>query len=179
MFSGKYGLRTMNQLMRRIRILILLFIAALSISGITAIPLTWEINLLVRLTTGNWLLIRTIFPELVTWISLVNTGLVETYQKYPFLAYGTDWLAFGHIAIAVAFLGAFKDPVKNVWVIDFGMIACTLVIPWALIFGSIHSIPFFWRLIDCSFGVVGIIPLWICRNMIRQMSRLVTVGISA
>jgi hypothetical protein len=169
----------MNQLVRRTRILILFFIAALCISGITAIPLTWETNLLNRLITSNWLPIGSQFPELVTWISRVNTGLVETYQKYPFLAYGTDWLAFGHIAIAIVFLGAFKDPVKNLWVINFGMIACLLVIPWALIFGSIHSIPFFWRLIDCSFGVVGIIPLWICRNMILQMSKLELVGITA
>ena len=86
-------------------------------------------------------------------------------------------MAFGHIAIAIVFMGAFKDPVKNVGVINFGMIACILVIPWALIFGSIHSIPFFWRLIDCSFGVVGIIPLWICRNMILQMSKLEPVGL--
>jgi hypothetical protein len=179
MLFGKYGLTTMNQSMRRTRILILLFIAALSISGITAIPLTWETTLLVRITTSNWLPIGSIFPELVTWISRVNTGLVDTYQKYPFLAYGTDWLAFGHIAIAVAFLGAFKDPMKNVWVIDFGMIVCILVIPWALIFGAVHSVPFFWRLIDCSFGVVGIVPLWICRNMIRHMSTLNKVGISA
>jgi hypothetical protein len=32
---------------------------------------------------------------------------------YPFLAYGTDWLAFVHLVIAVAFVGPFFDPVPD------------------------------------------------------------------
>jgi hypothetical protein len=56
------------------------------------------------------------------------------------------------------------------------MIACVLVIPLALIFGPIRGIPFFHRLIDCSFGVVGIIPLWIVRNMIRQMAHVESIS---
>jgi hypothetical protein len=43
-------------------------------------------------------------------------------------------------------------------------IACTLIIPWALIFGMVRDIPFFWTLIDISFGVFGIIPLWLARS---------------
>lgn len=179
MLSSKYGLTAMKQLLARTRILILFFVVALFISGLTAIPLTWETNLLVRLVTSNWLPIGSLFPELIGWIIRVNTGLVETYQRYPFLAYGTDWLAFAHIVIAIAFLGALKDPVKNTWVIEFGMIACILVVPWALIFGFIRGIPFFWLLIDCSFGVLGIIPLWICRNMIMQLRNLNQVTLSA
>jgi hypothetical protein len=169
----------MKQLLRRTRILVTFFIIALFLSGVTAIPLTWETTLLVQFVTSRWLPIGSLFPELITWISQVNTGLVETYRQYPFLAYGTDWLAFGHIVIAIAFLGALRDPVKNLWVIEFGTIACLLVIPWAFIFGALHSIPLFWRLIDCSFGVIGIIPLWICRNMILQMRKITTVSIPA
>ena len=63
-----------------------------------------------------------------------------------------DWLAFGHIVIAVAFLGAWRDPVGNRWLFDFGLIACVLVIPWALVFGALRGIPWWWRLIDCSFS---------------------------
>ena len=179
MLSKKYGLTTMKQLLARTRILILFFVIALFISGVTAIPLTWETNLLVRLVRIDWLPLGSLFPELIAWISRVNTGLVETYQRYTFLAYGTDWLAFAHIVIAIAFLGALKDPVKNMWVIEFGMIACILVVPWALFFGSIRGIPFFWLLIDCSFGVIGIIPLWICRNMIMQLRNLNQVNLSS
>jgi len=49
--------------------------------------------------------------------------------------------------------------VRNKWVITFGLIACAGVIPLALIAGQVRGIPFAWRLIDCSFGVVGGIPL--------------------
>jgi hypothetical protein len=33
---------------------------------------------------------------------------------HPWLAYGTDWLAFAHIVIAVFFIGPFVDPVQNI-----------------------------------------------------------------
>jgi hypothetical protein len=37
-------------------------------------------------------------------------------------------------------------------------------------FGSIREIPFFWQLIDMSFGVFGIIPLWLARRDILMIS---------
>ena len=81
-------------------------------------------------------------------------------------------VAVKYYGIAIAFIGPFRDPVRSVWVIEFGMIACVLVIPFALGMGSIRGIPLGWRLIDCSFGVFGILPLWYCRRLIvRQMSR--------
>jgi len=92
-----------------------------------------------------------------------------TGEQYPFLAYGTDWLAFAHIVIAIAFLGPLKDPVRNTWVVDFGIIACVLVIPLALICGPIRGIPWGWQLVDCSFGVLSLIPLLIVRRMIRDL----------
>ncbi len=75
------------------------------------------------------------------------------------------------IVIAVAFVGPLRDPVRNLWVVEFGMIACVLVVPLALICGPLRGIPFFWRLIDCSFGVLGIIPLWLCRRAILEIRR--------
>ena len=106
------------------------------------------------------------------WLALVREGINDGYGRYPFLAYGTDWLAFGHIMIALAFIGPLRDPVRNVWVIEWGMIACVLVIPMALIFGPIRDVPFFHRLIDCCFGVFGIVPLWICRRYILDLEAL-------
>ena len=44
-----------------------------------------------------------------------------------------------------------------------------LVIPLALISGPIRGIPIGWRLIDCSFGVFGCIPLLVCRQSIRAL----------
>lgn len=52
------------------------------------------------------------------------------------------------------------------------MIACVLVIPTALIFGEIRGIPLWWRLLDCSFGIFGLIPLWISRSDIRRIIAL-------
>ena len=90
-------------------------------------------------------------------------------RQYPFLAYGTDWLAFAHLVIAAAFWGPIRDPVRNQWVVDFGILACLAVIPLALICGPIRGIPPGWRLVDCSFGVVGLIPLVIVRGMILRL----------
>lgn len=88
------------------------------------------------------------------------------------MAYGTDWLAFGHFVIAIAFVGAVRDPVRNRWLYLFGMISCVLVIPYAMVCGAARGIPFYWRLIDCSFGVFGFVPLWFCWRWTRELEFL-------
>ena len=152
----------------RIRLLLLLFMLGLVISGATALPLESEIKWLTRIieatSSARWA------PSgLLPWLDQVRDGLSKTNAQYPFIAYGTDWLAFGHFVIALAFIGPLRDPVKNVWVIEFGMIACALVLPWAFIMGAVRGIPLSWRLVDCSFGVFGIVPLWFARKYIRQL----------
>ena len=98
------------------------------------------------------------------WLATVDGGLRETYRLYPWLGYGTDWLAFAHLVIAVFYVGPYRDPVRNVWVLQSGLIACAGVFFLALICGSIRGIPFYWQLIDCSFGVFGALPLvWVLR----------------
>ena len=64
------------------------------------------------------------------WLHTVHDALATTNQRYPFLAYGTDWLAFGHLAIAVAFLGLWIDPVRNKWLITWGLITCSPLCRW-------------------------------------------------
>src|SRR5579871_5083209 len=103
-----------------------------------------------------------LFMRWVQWILRVRDALNTTYSAYPFMAYGTDWLAFGHFVIAIAFVGALRDPVRNRWLYLFGMISCVLVISYAAVCGAMRGIPFYWRLIDCSFGVFGFVPLWFC-----------------
>ena len=154
-------------LLKQIRWLLLLFIAGLIVSGATAIPLETELKLLTEFAGvgGN-----TESIGFAGWLIKVRDALVATNAQYPFIAYGTDWLAFAHFVIGVAFIGPLRDPVKNVWVVEFGMIACALVVPFALMMGGVRGIPFGWRLIDCSFGVLGIIPLWLCRRLIRQLA---------
>ena len=106
------------------------------------------------------------------WLQRVYDGFHEMNRQYPFLAYGYDWLAFAHFVLAILFIGPLKDPVKNKWVIQFGMIACSLIIPFALVAGYYRGIPYWWRLIDCSFGVVGIIPLFICLKQINKLEKI-------
>ncbi|MEJ2266083.1 MAG: hypothetical protein P8X95_21760 [Anaerolineales bacterium] len=95
-------------------------------------------------------------------------------SAYPFLAYGYDWLAFGHFAIAIAFVGPYRDPVRNRWVIDFGLIACALVIPYAVFLGQVRGIPMFWRFIDTLFGIIGFALLWYVRRQIKQLGQIQT-----
>lgn len=161
-----------QQLKRRISLLLVIFIVGLVLSGLTAFPLQWEVTTLARLMGAADNATPGTGSGLLSWIIRVRNALIDTYAKYPFMAYGTDWLAFGHVVIGIAFIGAFRNPVRNIWILEFGMIACLLVIPAALICGPIRHIPFYWRLIDCSFGVFGIIPLWICRKHILQLAAL-------
>jgi hypothetical protein len=159
-------------LLHRIRIVMGLFIAALVLSGATAIPLEWEADVLARVVGVPADGPAAEAPGLAHWIAAVRTGLHETHAKYPFMAYGTDWLAFAHFVLAILFLGVLRDPVRHLWVLTFGMIACVLVIPTALVFGWVREIPFAWQLIDCSFGVLGIVPLWLSRRWAAELAAL-------
>jgi hypothetical protein len=109
--------------------------------------------------------------DITLWLDRVHTALHANSVDYPFLAYGTDWLAFAHFVLAIAFLGPLRDPVRNKWVLQFGVIACIAVIPLAIIAGPIRGIPLTWRLIDCSFGVFGAIPLLICLNRVKRLEQ--------
>jgi hypothetical protein len=152
-----------EQLRKRIRHLLLFFIAALVLSGLTAFPLVWEIKLIYRFI-GPDTAVGELWPALSAWIAQVHQGLLETDSKYPFLLYGTDWLAYAHLVIAIVFWGPLRDPVRNIWVVEFGMIACLLLIPVVVIFGPLRGIPPFWQILDCSFGVFGFFPLWLVRR---------------
>jgi len=158
--------------LRRIHIWLAVFITGLVLSGVTAFPLQSELGWLVHLLHTGWLLPIAESAQLLPWIERVNEALSTTNGHYPFLAYGTDWLAFAHLVIAIAFIGPWIDPVRNKWVITFGLIACAGVIPLALIAGPIRGIPLPWRLIDCSFGVLGSVPLLMCRRSIIALERL-------
>lgn len=147
-----------------IRVLLALFVVSLVVSGATAIPLEWELNLVTRWVRPPVPGDSSAYAAFACWIWTVRDAVADTNGRYPFLAYGTDWLAFGHFAIALAFIGPIRDPVRNVWVITFGMVACALVVPYAMIFGELRAIPFGWRVIDSLFGLVGFPLLWLARR---------------
>ena len=158
--------------LRRIRFWLAIFIVGLILSGVTAFPLQTELGWLVSLFHSSALQAIAQSTGLLPWIERVNDALRNTNVLYPFLAYGTDWLAFAHLVIAVAFIGPYIDPVRNKGVITFGLIACAGVLPLALIAGHFRGIPLPWRLIDCSFGIIGAVPLLICRRSILALERL-------
>jgi hypothetical protein len=143
-------------LVRRARFWIGVFIVGLVISGLTAFPLQSELNLAVRVC-NHFDFVPAGFS---IWMGTVRDAVVDANTRYAFMAYGTDWLGFAHLVIAVAFVGPWRDPARNRWVLRFGLIACAMVIPFALIAGGMRGLPFFWRLIDCSFGVFGALVLW-------------------
>lgn len=154
--------------LRRIRMVLGLFIVGLVLSGLTAFPLLTELGLLVRwLGAGP----GSADGSLGWWLFRVQQGLEETGAEYPFLAYGTDWLAFSHLVIAVFFIGPWLDPVRNRWCLVAGLIACAGVFPLALICGPLRGIPFYWRLLDCSFGLFGAIPLWLVLRETDQLGQ--------
>ncbi|WP_051965962.1 hypothetical protein [Kitasatospora mediocidica] len=150
--------------LRTVRRWLWIFIVCLVLSGLTAFPL--------RLETG-WLTSAAEHaptpPAALAWIERIRTGVAETDDRYPFLAYGTDWLAFAHLVIAGAFWGPLRDPVRNVWVIQWALGACAGILPLALICGPLRDIPLYWRFVDMSFGVVGAVPLLIVLRGIRRL----------
>jgi hypothetical protein len=151
--------------LRSIRIWLSLFIVGLILSGVTAFPLEHETAWL-----AAFLAAHPILPAgIVLWIDRVHQALLDDSIRAPFLAYGTDWLAFAHLVLAVAFIGPLVDPVRNKWVLQFGLIACAGVLALALIAGPMRGIPLPWRLIDCSFGIVGAIPLLIALRKTSQL----------
>jgi hypothetical protein len=156
--------------LRRIRWLVGLFIAGLVLSGVTAIPLESEVSWLAKATGASGMHGEASTPAWAEWLCRVEAALREMNLKHPFIRYGGDWLAFGHFVIAIAFVGAWRDPVRNRWLFDFGLIACVLVIPYALTFGALRGIPFWWQLIDCAFGVLGAVPLWLARRWVEKVS---------
>lgn len=158
-------------ILRKVRRWLRIFVVCLVLSGLTAFPLETETRWLAELASGPAAPLTDHFPAVLEWTERIRTGVTETNARYPFLAYGTDWLAFAHLVIAAAFWGPIKDPVRNIWVIRWAVLACGAIIPLALVCGPIRGIPLYWRFVDMSFGVIGVIPLLIVLRALRPLER--------
>ena len=169
---GRQNFKTMDtesekKLRTTIRNYILFFIFAIVLSGLTTFPIETELAFMNEHLQS--------FPAFIRgWLNQVYLAVKDVNEKYPFLSYGTDWLAFAHLIIAIAFIGPLRDPVKNIWVIQWGMICCLCVFPLAFIAGAVREIPVYWRLVDCSFGVIGGILLYLCYVRIVRLRSLLT-----
>lgn len=149
--------------LRFIRRWLVFFMAALIFSGITAVPLEWGSRVMADIT-ASW------GEPWTGWTSTVAAAIADVGRHYPMIFYGTDWLAFAHIVIALAFIGPYRDPVKNRWVVEWGLWSCLGVILLAFLWAPVRGIPFFWRCIDASFGVIGAIPLWLVLRRIDGLA---------
>lgn len=156
-----------DHLKKRIRLLIILFIGGLVFSGLTAFPIEWELRI-----AHTWIQQCGCSNAVTEWIERAHAGVTDTNARYPFISYGTDWLAFAHLVIAIAFIGPLRDPVRNIWVVEFGIIACLCIFPLATIAGAVRGIPVYWRILDCMFGVVGGLLLAACYSRIKKLERL-------
>lgn len=160
-----------KKLLLIIRLLVLFFMAALVVAGATAFPLETELRILCSLLGIPTDVPADTLTGYQQWFAWIYEGILQTNQSYPFLAYGTDWLAFAHIAIALAFAGVYFKPVRNIWIVYWAMILCVAIMPVIFICGAIRQIPFYWQLVDSSFGIFGIIPLLILRHYILKLER--------
>jgi len=154
----------MKREIKIIKRLIAFFIIILFLSGLTAIPVDVELSFLLNYFSPG--------TAMHSWLEKVLLAYRDVNAKYPFLLYGYDWLAFAHFILAILFIGPYRNPVKNIWVIEFGLIACVLIFPLAFIAGPFRGIPIGWRLIDCSFGVFGFVPLWICYRKTKALIKI-------
>lgn len=136
----------------------------LFVSGVTVFPALLELKWIVNTS------LVTSIPVLHEWVSLTIEALELIGDKYPFLFYAGDWLAFAHIMLAVLFVGAMRDPLKNIWIVQFGLICCVAIIPLALICGPIRGIPWYWLMVDCAFAPAAAAPLWIAYRILRKAS---------
>ncbi len=146
-----------------------LFIFGLILSGLTAFPLRAELLACTRLLGISDPAAFGSLHGMRHWIAFVAYGLEQTYQRFPFFGYASDWLGFGHLVIAMFFVLPLLDPRRYRAVLNVGLCACAGVFLVALLCGPIREIPWGWRLIDCSFGLLGAIPLLYCLRLTDRM----------
>jgi hypothetical protein len=100
--------------LRKIGICLLIVIADLLISGITAFPLQHKIRSIARLLK----IPDGAQPEQVTGAKSGIPRICEAQRQisldYPFLASGTDWQALAHIMVAIVFIGPLLYPARNI-----------------------------------------------------------------
>jgi hypothetical protein len=140
--------------------------AGLFISGVTIWPALWELKTIVRILWDGTEPTGAIHRFLLDALrSLESVG-----SNYPFLFYAGDWLAFAHIVLAILFAGAARDPVRNVWVVQCGLIMCALVPVLAGICIPLRGLPWQWFLVDFAFAPAAALPLAIALHDIRLLT---------
>ncbi len=160
-------MKTQNKetLQRKIRMAIWITMLGLIVNGVSAFVLRFDLRIAQYF--------QNLLPEaIISWLNQVDHALTDTESRYSFMLYGYDWLGFAHLLIAIAFIGPLRDPLKNVWVVQFGMIASVLSIIMAMVFERFRHIPIAWSGIDMAIGVVAFLVLFYCNKWINKLKEL-------
>ena len=139
-------------------------VCGLLLSAVTIWPAIPELKLAVRIVWGE----AQATGILHGFVLKAIAGLEAVNADYPFMLYAHDWLAFAHIVLAILFAGAIRDPVRNIWIVQCGLIMCALVPVLADICVPIRGIPLIWFWIDFAFAPAAALPLWIALRDIKR-----------
>ena len=136
----------------------------LVVSGVTVWPAVPELKIAVRIVWGD----GQPAGVLHSFVLQAIEGLESVEAKYPFMLYAHDWLAFSLIVLAIMFAGAIRDQVRNLWIVQCGLIMCAHVPILAGICIPIRGLPLVWFWIDFAFAPAAALPLWIALRDIRR-----------
>jgi hypothetical protein len=151
----------------RPKLMLAIVAIGLFVSGVTVWPAETELRTIVRVVWGD----ASPTGQLHAFLLEAIEGLEAVKAAYPFLLYAHDWLAFAHIVLAILFAGAIRDPVRNIWVVQCGIIMCGLVPVLAAVCIPIRGLPLFWFWIDFAFAPAAALPLLIALRDIRKAER--------
>jgi len=107
--------------------------------------------------------------ELAQFTETILLSLQHIESEHPHILYGYDWLAFAHIVLAILFWGAARDPLRNKWIVECGLIMCALIPLLALICIPYREIPWWWFFMDFAFAPAAALPLWTALTDIRTI----------
>ena len=150
--------------MKRAKVMLGIVVFGLLVSGITVWPAVPELKMAVQLVWGDAAPSGTLHGFVLQAI----VGLEVMQKDYPFMLYAHDWLAFAHIVLAILFAGAIRDPIRNVWIVQCGLIMCALIPVLAGICIPLRGIPWIWFCFDFAFAPAAALPLWIALRDIRR-----------
>ncbi|MCK5127447.1 MAG: hypothetical protein KAR42_14420 [candidate division Zixibacteria bacterium] len=153
--------------LKRAKFMLWIIVFGLLVSAVTIWPAISELKFAVQLVWGDSQPVSVLHSFIIQAIE----GLEKTQTKYLFMLYAHDWLAFAHIVLAILFAGAIRNPVKNIWIVQCGLIMCMLVPVLAIICIPLRGLPWVWFWVDFTFALLAGLPLWIALRDIRRAEK--------
>jgi len=153
--------------LKRAKWMLGIVVFGLVVSAVTIWPVVTELKTAVHMVWGD----GEPSGELHAFVLKSIEGIEYVDANYPFMLYAHDWLAFAHLALALMFAGAIRDPVRNILIVKCGLVYCMLIPLLAGICIPIRGLPHFWFLIDVAFAPAAGLPLWIAYRDIRRVEK--------